>query len=459
MRLTTRTALVVLLIAAIAAPMAQAEGSSSSAAQSSQAATPGQAPALSLAKARQLTLERSSALRKAQLAVDGAALSKQSQVYSALPSLSASAGTSLDWGGNVASLEEGLGASAKLSASETIFDGGKNAALIKKAELSTQAARQSLSASRISLIGSADSAFFALLEAQASLEAASSDLDAAKLRLGLAKAKAEAGALSKSDYLQSESEAASYETALIKAKKTLSTARAKLASLTGLSASVEPEKVDFAAYESLLAKLSAMDDAAIDKLAASIAALAKANSPSLAGYALAKEGALLAVAAAKASYLPTVSAGVGQSLAFGSSSISASGSLSLSASMSLDLWSVKNSVDSASVTAREAELEGKAQEESLELEVGQALYEWVASACAIGSSEKALEYAQSSYDNVLEKFKLSSATASDLSDAEAALSKTKTALIAARYAFLSDLSTLRSLAGLEDESKIAAMVL
>jgi outer membrane protein len=439
MRLTTRTALVVLMIAAAAAPMAQAE-------------------TISLARARELTLQRSSALRKAQLAVDSAALSKKGQVYSALPSLSASAGGSLGWGGNVASLEEGLGASAKLSASETVFDGGKNAALVKKADLATQAAEQSLSASRISLIGSADSAFFTLLEAQASVEAASSDLEAAKLRLGLAKAKAEAGALSKSDYLQSESEAASYETALIKAKKALSTARAKLSSLTGLPSSTEPEKVDFGLYEPILAKLSSMDVAAIDKLAADITALAKANSPSLAGYSLAREGAKMAVAAAKASYLPTVSAGVGQSLAFGSSNVSASGSLSLSASMSLDLWSVKNSVDSATVAEREAELEGKAQEESLELEAGQAVYEWVASACAIGSSAKALEYAQSSYDNVLEKFKLSSATASDLSDAEAALSKGRTALIAARYAFLSDLSALSSLAGLEDESKIAAMV-
>ena len=74
------------------------------------------------------------------------------------------------------------------------------------------------------------------------------------------------------------------------------------------------------------------------------------------------------------------------------------------------------------------------------------------------SSAKALDYAQSNYENVLEQFKLSSATTSDLSTAEALVSADETALITARYGFLSDLSALAVLAGLEDTSKLAALV-
>jgi Outer membrane protein len=427
----------VLLISAIAAPLAQAESAASE--------------ALSLSKARELALSRSASLRKAELAVEQAALSKQAQDYAGLPSLSASASASAT---GSAALEGSVGASLKASASATVFDGGKNAALAKKYDYATEAARQSLRASRVSVIDSADSAFFAVLEAQASVDAAASDLDAAKLRLKIAQAKTDAGAISKADLLQTESETSSYETSLVKARKTLASAKAKLASLTGLPAGAALEQIDFASYDGLLAKLGALDEAKLDKLVGDIVAMARANSPSLAGYALSTKQADMSLAAAKSSYLPTVSAGLSPGVSYGSGELSASASLSLSASMSLDFWTLKNSVDQASAAVKSAQLSSEDEGVSIDLDASQAVYEWVASALAIPSSAKALEYAQSNYENVLEKYKLSSATSSDLSTAEALVSADKTALISARYAFLSDLSSLRGLVGLEDEAKI-----
>lgn len=437
MRLRTRTFLFVLLISAVAAPLARAEASG-----------------LSLAKARELALAKSPALAKAELAVDQAGLAKQAQDYGALPSLAATATGSAGYGSG-SSLADSLAASAKISASATVFDGGKNAALSKKYGLAAEAARESLRSARISLIGSVDSAFFAVLEAQASVEAASSDLAAARLRLQIAQAKVDAGSLSKADYLQTESETASYETALIKAKKSLSSGRAKISSLTALPASTELEQVDFAGYAALIAKLAAIDGAGLDAFVSELVSMAKAASPSLSSYALAASQARMSLDAAKSAYLPSVSAGVSQSFAAAAGGqASATGSLSLSASMSLDLWTTKNAVDQAKAAVKAAELDAADGGTSLELDVSQAAYEWVASALAISSSAKALEYAQTNYENVLEKFKLSSATASDLSTAEALVSTDKTALISARYAFLSNLSTLRGLLGLEDEAKL-----
>jgi Outer membrane protein len=452
MGITTRAAMAALLIAALAAPFVHA--------QTAQSAPGGEK--LALQKARTLALARSAALGKAELAVDAAALSATSEGYSSLPTIGASASGGLSYSIGQKTLAEGLSASLKASASETLYDGGKSAAKTKKADLATEAARQSLRSTRVSLIGTVDAAFYAVLEDEASVEAAQSDLDAAQLRLSIAKAKVDAGTLAKSGYLQTEAEAASYGTTLMKAKKGLASAQAKLASITGVPASTALEEVDFSNYDDLVSKLAGLDEAGVDALAKAVRDIAAANSPSLSSYALAARQARLAVEIAKKAYLPTVTAGLSQGLgAYGASSGLSLGSTSLSigASMSLDLWNTKNAVDSAQVAAKQSELEASDGQASLELDLDQAVYEWIASAGAIGPTAKALEYAQSNYENVLEKYKLNAASTSDLSTAEALVSGDRTSLINARYAFLASLSTLKGLAGLEDSGAIETAAL
>jgi adhesin transport system outer membrane protein len=420
--------------------------------------------ALTLQQARALALTRSATLRGAALAVDAASLAAQAQGYAALPSISASAGGSYGYELDATRSASPWSGSAKIAATQTLFDGGRTSELVKKYGFATEAARESLRSTRISLLGQVDAAFFAVLGARASVDAATSDLDSAKLRQTIAQAKIDAGSLSKSAYLQTQADTAGYETSLLLAKKALDSAKAKLASLTGRSAATALEPVDFSAYDGLLAKLSALDGAAIDRLAADIVAIAKANSPALSGYALSIRQASSGVAIAKAAFAPTVAAGFSQGLSLAQDPITGKlgqtypGSVSLTASMSLDLWNTKNALASAEVASAEASLSAGQGETDLELGVVQALYEWISSAASIGSAAKALDYAQSNYDNVLERFKLSSATTSDLSAAEALVSTDRTALIAARYGFLSNLSTLGGLAGLEDATKLTEAV-
>jgi len=408
---------------------------------------------LSLARARELTLAKSAALRKAELAVNAASLTKRAQDYAALPTVTATASGSTIYG-STSSSSNGLSAAAEVSASATVFDGGKNAALSREYDLATEAARQSLRSERIALIGNADAAFFAVLEDEASAEAAAGDLEAAQISLKIAEAKVEAGALSKVDYLETASQTASYQATLSRAQKTLSSARAQLASLTGLPAFTEPEQIDFASYDGLLSKIAGLDDARLDKLVSDLVAMARTNSPSLSSYALSASQARMNLAAAKSAYLPTIAASAAQSFADKSAGLYPSGSITMSASLSLDFWLTKNAVEQAEVAMREEELNAGDQTVALDLEVSQAVYNWISSALVIPSSAKALEYAQSNYENVLEKFKLSSVTASDLTTAAALVSTDKEALISARYTFLTNLSTLRDLVGLEDEAKL-----
>lgn len=415
-----------------------------------------QAP-VGLVEVRGLALAKSSVLRKAVLAWESAALAEKAQAYKRLPSLGASAGASLDYL-SAGGLAEGFGASARLSASLAVYDGGKLAAQSKSSAIAVEAAAEVIRGARVNVTGQADAAFYTVLKADADVAASASDLEAATLRLRMAKAKSEAGVIAQSDYLQAESEAAARGTALIKARTALASARARLASMTGLPASFALEPIDFSRYDGLLARLSSLDETAIHKLASYYFALAADENPDLAGYALAASKATIAADAAKGAYLPSVSAGLSQGVGYDASrgfSVGA-GSLSLSATMSLDLWSTSTGVKAAEAAAAMAALEGSAGAESLALDIEVAVNGLLSAAQSIESSSKALEYARSSYRSVLETFALSAAAASDLSAAEALVSTARSGLIGARYDFLAALSELRGLVGLEEEDRIAA---
>jgi outer membrane protein len=424
-------------------------------AQSSVTDTGMKTKSLTLDEARSLAISKSPAIRKYTLAVDQAVLVKKAQDYSGMPNLSADGTVTYD---DTSSSSPGKSAAAGISASITLFDGGKNAALSQKYNLAIQEARENLREERITLLDTIDAAFFAVLEDKASLDAAQSDLDAAKFRLEIAEVKSDAGTLSKSDLLQTQSEIASYQATLDKARATFISAKAKLVSLAGISMSVNPAPIDFSAYDQIIRKLGTLNESDIENFVGSVVVMARTNSPTLSGYLLTAGQARQTLTAAKGATLPTLSASTTGTLKTGSDADTASGSITLSASVDLDFWTLRNSVKQAQNSLAQAELDTIDQRTTLELNVEQAVYSWLASALTIPSSATALEYAKTNYQNVLEKFKLSSATSSDLSTAQALVSTDETALISARYAFLSSLSTLRGLAGLEDETVIISAV-
>jgi Outer membrane protein len=406
---------------------------------------------LSLAEARASALAKSAAVRKYTLAVQEASLVKQAQQYQALPSLDAAGSAAYDVPGTSSS---GITASADLSAGATVFDGGKNMMLSKKYDYALQGARADLRAGRITVIGSVDSAFYAVLEDKASLEAAESDLAAAKLRLDIAQVKAEAGTLSKFDLLETQSEIASYQAAADKARTALVSARAKLASLTGCPVTVQPAPVDFSTYGVLIQQLGTLDSGQLDAFASSLVSSARTNSPSYSAYILAAKEADRTLAAAKAAVLPKLSASLSGKLSAEAGELVTSAGVTLSASVDLDAWTLANTVKQAENLYDQAQTDTAGQGETLDLDVTQAVYSWISAAVAIPSCVTALDYAKTNYENVLEKFKLSSATNSDVSTAQALVRTDENALISARYSFLSSLSTLRGLVGIEDDSGI-----
>jgi outer membrane protein len=414
-----------------------------------------------LEEARKEALASSKTLRKAGLSVQSARLTEKIQGFDLLPSVSVSTKASLGYpttsGTTVADLAT---ATAGVGVSQTLYDGGLNATTSKVNGIATRAAEEDLRSASLDILNQTDSAYYAVLEAQAALEAAQSDLDSSRVHLALAQAKLEAGIIIKSDFLKTESETTANETALGLAKRNLSVAMIKLSSLTGHPLPLALQTIDFSRYTLLMQRLVSLDDAAIDRIAAALVSTAAGSNPTLLGANLARDKAEASVDVEKTASLPTVSASWTHNLSYSVSQGAdiGTGSIALGASLSLDPWTVGANVEKAKVAASEAALDYGEDERTIALSLQSALFDGISSARSVFSSQKALDYAEEHYRSVLELYRLSSSSSSDLSDAETLVSTNRNTLISARYQFLTNLSSLENLTGLGTEDALVSLI-
>lgn len=427
-----------LLAFALSAPLAQA------------------AEPLSREQARSLAVSRSRTLQKALLAVDSARLEEKAQRYSFFPSLSASAGAGLSY--PEYSLTRALSASVGLTASQNIYSGGKSRTLAAIDALATQAAREQARYEYFRVLQETDEAYSAVLEAQSAVEAAAGDLEAARTHQSLAQAKLEVGIVTRSEYLKTEAETAAAETVQSQAQGQLAVAQARLASLTGLSLPLTLASTEETVLAELRQRLAGLSAEQTGALIAGVRGAASANNPSLALSDIARRQAGSSLTLARADYLPSVSATWSNSLRSSASQGSGGGSLSLSASIPLDFWVTKASVDAQQVAVRQADLELEETHRTLDLEIQGTVYDLTSSARAVSSSRKALDYAESHYQGILEQYRLSAASSSELSDAQALVSTSRKQLITALAQFRSNLAALRTLAGVESDELLLRII-
>jgi outer membrane protein len=415
---------------------------------------------LTLADARSLALASSKTLSSLGLSVESAALDEKLQSYDALPSLSASASASASTPTADQTVMDTASVGVSASVSWTLFDGGSGSILSSIDSLATSAAKESARAEYYSVLDSVDSAWYSLMEAYAARDAAESSAEEVGLALSIATIRLESGAISMTDFLEVESESAAKQTAVTKARRDVSVRSLSLASLIGKDTLPAVEETDFSRYETLVAKLASFTDADALTFIGNALEAATAGNAGLAKSAIASEKAALSTSLAKAAYLPTVSAGVTGSLGYSPSTgeTTQSARVSLSANVSLDAWKTAASVAKAKLAQERASLDLEETSRSLAVNVGTAVYDCVAQAQTVVSSAKSLEYAERHYSNVLEQYRLSAASASDLSDAASLVSSGRNSLIEARYGFLSVISTLRTLVAAESDAATLALI-
>ncbi|MDR0302691.1 MAG: TolC family protein [Treponema sp.] len=422
------------------------------------------AQALNLEQARVLGLANSRSLARYELSIRSSILDEKNQLYSMLPSVSAGYSASMnylkDW--ELLNPVDTFSAGATFSITQIIFQGGKS--FIQKAisAIATESVRIDALAEYFNVIDSTDNAYYAVLEAAATLEAEESSLQAAKLALSIAQIRQESGMINQGDYLKALSDMESRENSYNQARRNLALSTAKLKTLTGISGTIELEPVDFSAYEDVLAYLAGISDEDADGLYEDFWKKVTASNPAFAKSSLNSQRAEKNYTLTIRDYAPTITAtifgtGLNYSTANGFGTTS-TGGVSIRGTIPVDFWLLNNKLEKSKIALDNAAHDYKNTELSLETDLQTALLNTFAQAGSVLSARRSLEYTEKHFEFVMERYRLLQSSVSDLGDASTLFINSRNSHIRNSYSFLRSLSKLRSLTALDDEAKLIEML-
>jgi outer membrane protein TolC len=428
------------------------------------------AETINLERARELALANSRSLAKYNMSIRSSVLDEKSQLYSMLPSPSAVYGATMnylnkDWG--FVNPIDTLNAEATFAITQKIFEGGKSFIQKSLSAIATESVRNEALAEYYNVLDSADNAYYAALEAAATLEAAESSLQTAALSLSMAEIRQTSGMINRGDYLKALAEKEERENSRNQARRNLTLSVARLNVLTGLAGTPELAPIDFDAYENLIQRLAGISDEEADALYDRLwETFAKANL-SLARAALNSRRAEKSLSLARRDYSPTISAtlfstGLNYSTANGFAdgfTHSSGGGISIRGSIPVDFWVMANRIEKSKIARDSAAMDYADAEISLETEIYSALLSAFAQAESVLSSRRSLDYTEKHFEFIMERYRLSQSSVSDLGEASSLLINSRNSHIKARYGFLQSLSKLRSLGVIDDEEKLVNMLM
>jgi outer membrane protein TolC len=416
---------------------------------------------VNLEQARTLALANSRSLAKYNLAIRSSVLDERSQLYTMLPSVSAGYSASMnymnkDW--EFVNPVDTFNTGFDIAITQKLFEGGKS--FIQKAigAIATESVRKEALAEYFNVLDTADNAYYAALEAAATLEAEELSLRTALASLAIAEIRQGSGMINRGDFLKALADKEARENSRDQARRSLSLSRMKLKALTGIETSAGLEQVNFDAYEDLIHVLAGISDEDADALYDRFWKLLIQSNPSLARAALNSQRAEKNLSLAKRDYSPTISAtvfssGINYSIAGGFSS-SSGGGLTIRGSIPIDFWVMSNKIEKSRIARDSSALDYKSAEINLETELQSSLLNAFAYAGTVIHSRLSLEYVEQHFEYVNERYRLSQGSISDLGDAATLLINSRNSHIKARYGFLQALSKLRSLGAIDDEQKL-----
>ena len=424
------------------------------------------AQTINLEQVRVLALANSRSLAKLNLTIHSLALDERSRIIALFPSLSLglSGSMSLWSASNAAPIEnpfDTFSAGASVSLSQKIFDGGKSG--IQKAinEISAESARKDVLVEYFNVLDSVDNAYYAVLEAAATLEAEEQSLESAIASLAMAEIRQASGMINQGDYLKALADMETRENSRNQARRNLALNITRLRALIGLNAVPALEEIDFSGYEELILRLGSISDEEGDALFNQFWRLLVLASPSLAKAGLANDRAEKNLTLAKRGHSPTLNASFSTGLNYNQNNgVELSGGrVSLSASIPIDFWVTNVSIEKSKIALDSSNLDYISAEIQLETDLESALLNIFAYAGSVLSTRRSLEYAEKHYEFIMERYRLSLSSISDLGDASSLLITSRNNHIRARYGFLQSLSKLRSLGAIEDEERLVNLLM
>ncbi|MCL2208915.1 MAG: TolC family protein [Treponema sp.] len=418
------------------------------------------AQTINLEQARALALANSRSLAKYEMSIRSSILDEKNQFYSMLPSVSASYSASVNYLQNWEFVNpiDTFSTGATVTISQIIFQGGKG--FIQKAiqAIATESVRKDALAEYFNVLDSIDNAYYAVLETAAALEAEEASLEAALLSYSIAEVRHSTGIINPGDYLKALSDREGRENSRNQARRNLALNMSKFKSLTGISGNVELETLDFSAYDGVLRRLSAITDEEADALYATFWKMMETSNPSLARAALGNQRAQKSYLLTWSDFSPVLTAsifsgGLNFSTERGFSSAGAGG-VSIRGTIPLDFWVILNRIEKSKIARDSAVYDYVSAEINIAADLQSALLNAYAQAASVLSSQRSLEYTERHFEFVMERYRLSLGSVSDLSDATSLLINSRYSGIRSRYSFLQSLSRLRSMCALDDEQKL-----
>jgi len=422
------------------------------------------AQTLNLEQARTLALANSRSLARYEISIRSSILDEKNQLYSMLPSVSAGVSASAEYLRNWEFLNpvDTFTAGASFSVTQVIFQGGKS--FIQKAisAIAVESVRIDALSEYFNVLDSIDSAYYAALEASASLEAEKSSLESAKMAFSIANIRRESGMINQGDYLKALSDVESRENSFNQARRNLALSMTKFKILAGISGAVELEPVDFSEYEGILARLAVISDEDASALQEDFLVKVRTSNPSFAKSTLNSKLAEKNNTLTIRDYAPVITAtifgtGLNYSTANGFSTTS-NGGFSIRGTIPVDFWLLNNKLEKNKLALESAAVDYKNAEVSLETELQTALLNLYSQAGSVLSARRSLDYTEKHYQFILERYRLSQSSVSDLTDASTLYINSRNNQISGTYNFLRSLSRLRSLTALDDEKKLLEML-
>jgi len=424
------------------------------------------AQTISLEQVRTLALANSRSLAKYNLAITSTILDERSRIFTTLPSLSLGANASINlWNAqNSAPVEnpfDTFSSGLNFSVSQKIFEGGKT--LIQKAinEIASESAKKDALAEYFNVLDSADNAYYAVLEATAVLAAEESSLQTALTSLSIAEVRQASGIINQGDYLKAMADKETRENSRNQARRNLALNIMKLKSLIGLNGLPEMQQINFTGYEDIILRLGNITDMDANLLYNELWKSIVSTNPSLSKAVLANQRAENNLSMTQCGYSPSLSASFSTGLNYSQNSgiEMSGGKLSLSLSIPVDYWVIANNVEKNKIARDSTALDYISAEVNLQTELQSALLNVFSYAGSVINNSLSLAYSEKHFEYVMERYRLSQSSITDLNEASSLLINGRNNLIKARYGFLQSLSKLRSLGVFSDEEKLIEILM
>lgn len=305
----------------------------------------------------------------------------------------------------------------------TLFDGFRREGNLGRATSNAIAAEHSASRTRQTIVYRTESAYINVWRNEQLVRVSEENLKRDRRQLERITESNKVGALSLADVYRQQSQVSQDELALIRAQNEYDKSKADLVALIGLDVSAEYRFADPALQSELnsLDVQSGTDGYSFEKLSQR----AMQARPDYLGFRQTQEGASSGVSAARAGYLPSVSAFGGYSLSNSElSKISDNSTVNWGLSLRwniFDGFQTNQSLESAIATRRNAEVALKQAERDIHVDIRKALLDHEAARKALEASQKGLLSAQEDRRIAEERYNLGAGTLLDLLTANAGL--------------------------------------